>query len=583
MNNFTEIVRRRVQERGAQTAYTFLPDDAKLSAETATYAQIDRRARSVAAYLQQRGLAGERVLMLYPSSVRFIEAFLGCLYAGATAVPAPLPAGQQHHLDRLASIARDADASIALTVSDAAPLVRALLDQSGLGLLELAVSDEAPLADADDWSPPAITPETLAFLQYTSGSTRAPRGVMVSHGNLVHNEALIQRAFASCAGMVSGGWLPFYHDMGLIGQVLQPLYCGGHSVLMSPVAFLRSPIRWLEMIDRYGLEVSGGPNFCYDLCARRVSDEQLERLDLSRWRIAYNGAEPVRAASLRAFEERFKPAGFDFGRYMPCYGMAETTLFVSARDTNRPVRVISAGADELAGGRIVGGEDASGALELVSSGDHTAMDVRIVDADDGSEAPDGTVGEIWIAGESVARGYWRDPDASAETFGAQTAAGDGGFVRSGDLGAVVDGELFVTGRSKEVVIINGRNLYPHDIEHEARSAHPAVAGRAAAAFGVDADGERLVLVQELHSGELDPSVRSEAAAAIRAHVSRSFGVRPGAVVLVAPRSVLRTTSGKIQRRMMRQAFIDGTLEPIHVDADRGLGARYAVATDRKAA
>ncbi len=580
-HSFTEIVRQRVQARSEHRAYTFLPDDIQEGTETVTYSELDRSARSIAAYLQQRGLEGKRVLMLYPSSVRFIEAFVGCLYAGATAVPAPLPAGQQHHLERLASIVRDADVGLVLTIAEAAPLVRGLLDQAGLQSMALQATDGSPLADPDDWSMPDICSDTLAFLQYTSGSTRAPRGVMVSHRNLVHNETLIERAFSATPESVSGGWLPFYHDMGLIGQVLGPLFTGSSAVLMSPSAFLRSPYRWLEMIDRFGLEVSGGPNFCYDLCVRRVNDEQLARLDLSRWRVAYNGAEPIRAATLRSFAQRFEPAGFAFGRYAPCYGMAETTLFVAARPAAIAPKLLTASADALEAGRLVEAQASERATEIVSSGRTPGMDVRIVDPESATEVPDGSVGEIWIRGDSVASGYWRDPQASAETFCARTSDGTGGFVRSGDLGAQLDGELYVTGRRKEVVIVNGRNLYPQDIEHEAREAHPALEGRVGAAFGIDADGERLVVVHELRLTAIDAKVAAEAAAAVRARVTRNVGVRPGAVVLLAPRSVLRTTSGKIQRDMMRRAFLAGTLLPIHADVEPAV--RCAIQPERKAA
>jgi acyl-CoA synthetase (AMP-forming)/AMP-acid ligase II len=404
--------------------------------------------------------------------------------------------------------------------------------------------------------------------------------VMVSHTNLLHNSALIYEAFAAVAGtgMRSGGWLPFYHDMGLIGQVLNPIYGGGTSTLMSPSVFLRNPFRWLQMIDRYGLRVSGGPNFAFDLCARRVKDEQIAALDLSGWEVAFNGAEPVRADSMRAFAERFASTGFKADAFYPCYGMAETTLFVAGRG-DVPPTVTLADAAELERGTLAAPAAAPDerTVELVSSGRANGLDVIVVDPETGMRLPDATVGELWIRGASVARGYWRDPAATTEVFGALTADGDGPFVRSGDLGTRAGGELYVTGRRKEIVIVNGRNFYPQDIEREVREAHPALAGRTGAAFSLEATGERLVVIQELSPAGLGEAAPEEVVSAVKQRLAGRLGLPPGAVVLVAPRTVLRTTSGKIQRRMMRSAFVAGALEAVHADLHPAVAARLLAA------
>jgi acyl-CoA synthetase (AMP-forming)/AMP-acid ligase II len=423
---------------------------------------------------------------------------------------------------------------------------------------------------------PAIGRDTLAFLQYTSGSTGAPRGVMVSHANLIHNSALIYDAFTSADGMRSGGWLPLYHDMGLIGQVLNPIYGGGTATLMSPSAFLRNPFRWLDMIHRYDLRVSGGPNFAFDLCVRRLKDEQIEALDLSGWEVAFNGAEPVRAETMRAFAARLAPAGFKADAFYPCYGMAETTLLVAGRG-ELPPTVTRAHAAELERGTLTAPAADERTVELVSSGRPDGLEVVVVDPATRTPLPDGTVGELWIRGASVARGYWREAAATSEVFRATTADGDGPFVRSGDLGTSVGGELYVTGRRKEIVIVNGRNLYPQDIEHEVREAHPALAGRTGAAFSLEATGERLVVIQELSPAGLGDAAPEDVVSAVKQRLAGRLGLRPGAVVLVAPRTVLRTTSGKIQRRLMRSAFVAGALEAVHTDLHPAVAARMVAA------
>jgi acyl-CoA synthetase (AMP-forming)/AMP-acid ligase II len=561
-DTFADVVRRQMAAQGDKRAYAFLFDETPERAPvTQSFTELDLRARTIAAYLQDHGLQGERVLLLYPYGPHFIEAFLGCLYAGSVAVPAPLPTGPRHQLERVGGIIAAADARLILTVSGAAAQIEATLTAVGLQL-PCADTDVDPVADAGAWRRPDISPDSLAFLQYTSGSTALPKGVMVSHANLVHNQALIRRAFRLSPDTPIGGWLPVYHDMGLIGQVLGPLSSGASAALMSPTAFLRRPHRWLEMISRFRLYASGGPNFCFDFCVRRVSDEQLAQLDLSSWTVAFNGAEPVRAATMAAFAERFAPAGFRAEAFSPCYGMAEATLLVAAGARAAPlVRTVS--SPLLERGTLVDAGPADRRQPVVSSGRFHGLDVAVVDPDTHRRQPDGTVGEIWVRGDSVARGYWRDAEATTEVFDAATADGVRGWLRTGDLGASADGELFVTGRRKEVVVINGRNLYPDDIETEARQAHPALAGRQTAAFSVDIGREHVVVVQEVRPDDVRGHDLAGVATAIRHRVASSLGLRAPSVVLVRPGGVRRTTSGKIQRRLMRKLFVGRDLTPLH--------------------
>lgn len=579
---FADAARQQVADRLDQPLYTFLRDGTQSSeTDVRSYSDVDRGARAIAAFLQDRGAKGQRVLLLYPYGPEFIEAFLGCLYAGAVAVPAPIPTGPRHQLERVGGIIVAADVTVILTVSGAAGHIRGMLARAGLTLPCLA-TDGAAIAAADSWRHPDIGPSALAFLQYTSGSTSRPKGVMVTHGNLLHNEALIMKKFGAAQNTRTGGWLPFYHDMGLIGQLLGPMASGGSATLMSPTAFLRRPDRWLEMISLFGLQVSGGPNFCYDYCVRRVTDAQLADLDLSNWNVAYNGAEPVRADTMAAFADRFAPAGFRSSAFYPCYGMAETTLMVAGGGSHHPiVRTVS--AETLEQGIVSEPEPAQRTQDIVSSGQVEDLDVSIVDPETHDRLPDGSVGEIWIRGASVAQGYWENAEATSEVFGAVTTDQQGGWMRSGDLGALVDGELFVTGRRKEMLVINGRNLCPTDIEAEARAAHPVLAGRTSAAFSVDAGREHIVVVQEFRPGNDGPADHAEVTTAIRQRVGQNLGLRAPSVVLVGQGGIRRTTSGKIQRGLMRRLFVDDELKPIYEQLEPEIVAYFRSDKEQEAA
>lgn len=579
---FTDVVLDQVVAQGDKPLYTFLCDDPGDAVQVRSYRDVDLGARAIAADLQERGLQGERVLLLYGFGPQFIEAFLGCLYAGAVAVPAPLPSGPRHQLERVGGIIRAADVALILSTSSVADEVRGMLAASGMSLPCLGTDGDI-LADPGGWSRPDITGESLAFLQYTSGSTSRPKGVIVSHANLLHNEALIMRKFGAGVDTRTGGWLPFHHDMGLIGQVLAPLASGGSATLMSPTAFLRRPHRWLEMISRHRLEISGGPNFSYEFCVQRVTDEQLAGLDLSGWAVAYNGAEPVRADTMAAFADRFAAAGFRVEAFYPCYGMAESTLMVSGgHPTGRPrIRLVS--ATQLERGLVLDASGTERRQDLVSSGRVEDLEVCIVDPETRRRVPDGTVGEIWVRGDSVAAGYWRNREATVEVFNAVTADGERGWLRSGDLGVLDGGQLFVTGRLKELLIVNGRNLYPADIEAEVRRAHPAIAGRAGAAFSFDTGREHVVVVQEVRAPDCTEPDLEQVAAAIRQRIAQKFGVRAPSVLLVRPGGVRRTTSGKIQRGLMHKLFTEQQIEALHERLDPDVAAHFRIADDENAA
>ena len=565
VTTLVELLSRRAQAEPERRAYTFLLDGEREEVHL-SYGELDRQARSVAARLQALGVQGERALLLYPPGLQYAAAFFGCLYAGVTAVPVYPPRPNRPD-PRFLAILSDARARVVLTTSAILPTAERLLrGETQVVWLATDGLDEG----AEEWRQPAVAPEDIAFLQYTSGSTSAPKGVMVSHGNLIHNERLIQTAFGVGPGSVVVGWLPLYHDMGLIGNLLQPLWAGCPCVLMSPVDFLQKPLRWLAALSRYGGTVSGGPNFAYDLCARKVRPEDRAGLDLSRWEVAFNGAEPVRAETLERFAAAFAPCGFRREAFFPCYGLAEATLFVTGAGRAEPPVVGRFRTPELERNRAVA-DDAGQAL--VSSGRATpppvGQEVAIVDPETRLPLPAEAVGEIWVAGPSVAQGYWSRPEAAEGTFRALIAEGAGGaggagpFLRTGDLGFLSGGELFVTGRAKDLIIIRGRNHYPQDIELTVEASHAALRPGCCAAFSVEEEGEeRLVVVQEVRREAARNADLSGALEAIRRCVAEEHEVQPQAVVLIRPASLPKTSSGKVRRSACRDAFLAGSLAAV---------------------
>jgi acyl-CoA synthetase (AMP-forming)/AMP-acid ligase II len=569
-----EAFRRNVADSPDRQAVVFCRGAGDRLVEVSlTYAELDRAAASAAAWLRERCQPGDRALLLYPTGLDFVASFLGCLYAGVLPVPAPAPSSFHQQADRTSTIARHADVAVVLTDAETLPAVTDWMLQEGLDHITCVATDAAELT-GPPVLPFAAGRDDVAFLQYTSGSTSDPKGVMVTHGNVLHNIASVHRTLGWTTETRFCSWLPLYHDMGLIAMLLAPLYLGSTAILLRPNDFLKRPYLWLEAIDRHRAQVACAPNFAYDLCAQHLTDEQIARLDLSSWRYACNGAEPIDAATLDRFAERFAPAAFRYESFLPTYGLAEATLCVTgARPAGRAV-VTSVDPELLAGdvfGRV---PDGGAGLALVGSGRVNDLDVRIVDPHTAQPLSDGAVGEVWIRGGSVTPGYWRDQEATRRAFGAVTSEGEGGFLRTGDLGALDDGELFVTGRIKEMLIIHGRNLYPHDIERDVRSAHEAFAGLSCAVFSVTAPREQIVVVQELRVRGRDETELAGLAAAVKIALSRALGVRVANVVFVKVGRVRRTTSGKIQRTLMGELFVSGALDPVYEDLDAEVRRRY---------
>jgi len=542
-----DLLRYRSTRTPDDVAYIFL-DDGERDERRITYGHLDAYATRIAAALTAEGAQGERALLLFPPGIDYIAAFLGCLYAGTVAVPA-YPPQSARGLQRVAAVVADSGAMFALTVESLLPMGQAALDAPVRWLATDAVPEIAPdTAKGPDAESARVDPDTLAFLQYTSGSTRAPRGVMLTHANLISNLATIHSCFsgrspfAGPATDVVVSWLPPYHDMGLIGAILQPLYGGYPAVLMSPLHFLQRPARWLEAISRYSATISPAPNFAYELCLRKVDAEQRRQLDLSSWRVAINGAEPVRPETIERFTSVFAESGLPETALRPCYGLAEATLLVTSDDVGVPVNL-----PEVDGVRRVSCGPVRGDQELL-----------VVDPVALAPVKPGVWGEIWLSGPSIAAGYWGRPTETAALFQARLAGRQ--YLRTGDLGQLDDaGGLIVGGRIKDLIIVRGRNVYPQDVEQAVEESHRALRPGCSAAFGVPVDGEeRLVVVAEVTDGaDLD-----EVAAAARPAVWEASAAELHELVLIAARTVPKTSSGKIQRHAARAAYLSGDLDPV---------------------
>jgi acyl-CoA synthetase (AMP-forming)/AMP-acid ligase II len=589
-NSLVSMLRHRARHQAHRRAYTFLTDGENESA-ILTYEQLDRRARAIAVVLAERGIRpGDRAILLYPAGLDFIAAFFGAIYAGAIAVPCYPPHRLQlaRSLPRLTTIVANADPSVVLCTAEVTELSAKLAHVSVLDAVPWIATDTLGDNAIDTWKEPDVDPSTVAFLQYTSGSTAAPRGVMVTHGNLLHNLSVINHVEENDSDSVSVSWLPVIHDMGLIEGVLEPAYAGYPAYLMSPVTFLQRPIRWLRAITKYRATNSGGPNFAYDLCARKVNAEQRSALDLSSWRVAYNGAEPIRSETLTTFYQTFRDCGFRWKSFYPVYGLAESTLVVtSGRRSYEPV-FLDADASALCGGRI---EEASPAeqgfrparrVSLVSSGPPAhGTRVLIVNPDTCRRCAPHEIGEIWLVSPSITKGYWRRQEETSQTFGARLDDdGSGPYLRTGDLGVLIDGELFVAGRLKDLLIVRGFKHYPQDLEITVERQHPAIRPGCVAVFALEAHDEHIAVAAELDPRRLDVTrtnplellailrdgqgarAISDLIAMICQAVAEVHGVQVHTVLLLKPGALPKTSSGKIRHRACAQALSGGQLAEV---------------------
>jgi acyl-CoA synthetase (AMP-forming)/AMP-acid ligase II len=596
VTTLVDLLRWRAARHPDKTAAGFLNDESTES--VLTYRELDHQARTIASFLMELEAQGERTLLVFPPGLEFITAFFGCLYAGVIAVPTypPHPARLNRTLPRMQAIAHDSQPTIALTTSSILSKIDELFAHSpDLEKMRWFASDEFPPDLAEDWNPPLLSSEDLAFLQYTSGSTASPKGVMISHGNILHNSTLIQKFFETNEESRGVFWLPSYHDMGLVGGILQTLYCGGCATLMSPLSFLQHPYRWLQTITQKRASTSGGPNFAYDLCVRKITNEQKETLDLSCWTLAFNGAEPIRYDTLERFAAAFEGCGFNRNAFYPCYGLAEGTLLVSGGKRGQAPVIQSFNESALEQHEAIETTlDLYESRKLVGCGRISPdQEVAIVDPETLNRLPAGRIGEIWVSGPSIALGYWNHPDETEQIFHAQIPAlGEGcgeapkraphkgPFLRTGDLGFLWKGELYVTGRLKDLIILEGRNHYPQDIEMTVEKAHPALRPSASAVFLADIAGaDKLTVVAEVEprymreltksNGEKNASNNGngkvdekEITRAIRRAVAEHHDIQVSSVTLLKTGRIPKTSSGKIQRHACKAGFIAGTLDRI---------------------
>ncbi|MBW4673437.1 MAG: AMP-binding protein [Desmonostoc geniculatum HA4340-LM1] len=555
------VLEIRAKTQSSQIAYTFL-EDGETEAGTLTYQNLAQQVQAIAAHLHSCVLPGERALLLYPAGLEFVAAFLGCLAAGVIAVPANLPKRNQK-LSRIEAIIQNAQATMVLTTQSLLTSLKSQLERNlQLTALEYVATDTLTHDSSLGLQSSTIRPDSLAFLQYTSGSTGKPKGVMVTQENLLQNLADLDLGWEHTQKSVMVTWLPTFHDMGLIYGMLLPLYKGFPCYMMPPSAFLQRPIRWLTAISRYRATHSAAPNFAYTRCLEKITPEQIATLDLSSWQVALNGAEPVRAEVLEQFAQTFEPSGFKYSSFCPGYGLAEATLKVAAIRKSQKPQICRVQTQALKGNRIIIARDEDQGIQHLVSCGQTEIDTEIVIVNPNTlkRCADDEVGEIWVKGTTVAQGYWQRPEETQHTFKALIAdTQEGPFLRTGDLGFIQEGQLYVTGRLKDVMIIRGCNYYPQDIEHTVEQSHPALRSSCGAAFTVEINGEEhLVIAQEIERTALRQLNKDEVIEAIRRAVSQEYQLQAHAILLLKPASIAKTSSGKIQRSTCRTQFLENS-------------------------
>ena len=584
-----DILLWRAKNQPDRIAYTFMKDD-EINEQTLTYSQLLSQVQSVAHKLQKEGLTGERAVLLYSSSLEYITTFLGCLYAGVIAVPAfpPDPTRLKVTLPKLQGVIKDSQAKAILTNKKLMTFAYLLMQYAPeLKKLKWIETESISRGKKLICEPHDISGDDIAFLQYTSGSTSSPKGVMISHWNIVHNEYLMATAFGTTEDTIIGGWLPLYHNMGLIGNVLQPLYMGCQLVFTSPLTFLQKPLSWLRMISKYKINTSGGPNFAFDLCAQKATEKDKETLDLSSWTVAFVGSEPVRKSMLESFSERFASCGFEKGSLYPAYGLAEATLMVSCVGHGKETSCINLSHEAFQKGVIEETADNEGNIWQVTCGTtYLGQEMRIVNPDTLEACPENKIGELWVSGESVAKGYWKNPEATKTTFEARLSDSDKKYMRTGDLGFMKNGELYITGRLKDLIIINGKNYYPQDIEETVAKSNPLIQPDSVAAFTIDGRAtEELVIVAEVRNLEKErikekgfikskllslksrlfkendnKIVTEDILMSIQKRVFEEHNLVPHHKILIKHQTIPKTASNKIQRHACKKLFLENNLD-----------------------
>ena len=564
-SNIVEILQQRAESQGDDTAYIFLKDGENKEVRL-TYKELDRKAKAIAIQLQALVNPGSRALLVYSYSagLEFITAFFGCLYAGVVAVPCHPPKNRLTTLEVQTRI-DSAGVEAVLTDSSSFGSLKKQLSEWGKASLHCLNTDK--IAQRSGWTAPDINTDTLAFLQYTSGSTGEPKGVIITHGCLMQNQEMLKQAFGHTSNLVGVGWLPLFHDMGLIGNVIQPIYMGGYCVMMSPVSFVQKPIRWLQAISKYRATTSGAPNFAYDLLCDRATEEQVAQLDLSSWDVAFCGAEPVKITTINNFSRKFAISGFKSTTFYPCYGMAEATLMIAGGDKAKLPQVKHLDKAALAENKVVLVDSDTAKTETFISAGYPWLDgeIAIANPDLSTECKPDNIGEIWYSGSSVGRGYWELPDKTQQTFQARLnnsiTEDSKEYLRTGDLGFICDGELYITGRLNDVLVFWGLNHYPQHIEQTVERCHPGLKANCGAAFSVEIEGKpRLVVAREIERTHRKSLVMDEVVEAIRWQVFQQHFIDIYGIVLLLPGRMPKTSSGKVQRSKCKAMYLDRSLD-----------------------
>ena len=561
--NLVSVIEHHAVRTPDKTVYIFL-EDGENEKERVTCSGISERSRAVGASLRDLGAIGDRVLLLFPTGIDFILALYGCFYAGMIAVPAYPP--RKNRLNRrFGAILDNARPSVILTNRKIKADLETLSGEvPGLGGTVMLAVEDVPDVMSELWSDPGLRGSDLAMIQYTSGSTGDPNGVVLTHANIIHNSECIKRSFGFDEHLVGVNWLPNFHDMGLIGCLIQPAYLGASNVIIPPMKFLQDPLCWLRNITKYRATNAGGPNFAYEYCIARINDTEVEQLDLSSVTTMFCGSEPVRKETLTAFARKFGSASFIERQFYPCYGLAESVLIATGGDHRREPVYLSLDVRALEDGKVVRSGGAPARVLTGCGFPWLGMSVAIVDPERKKPADTDRIGEIWLKGPSVAGGYWNDSKRTSEMFKAYLeGADDGPWLRTGDLGFIHDGQLYITGRLKDLIIIRGSNFFAADIEFSAGNCHEALRHDACAAFSAEVGHEeQVVIVQEVERTAMRSLDEEEVFAAIRNAVVGEHGIQPYAIVLVSPGSLLKTTSGKVRRQAMRQAWIKRELKVV---------------------
>ena len=562
-SNIVAILQRKAISQGGDTAYIFLKDGEHREVRL-TYRELDLQAKAIACRLQQLVTFGSRALLIYDygAGLEFITAFFGCLYAGVVAVPCHPPKNRLTTVEVQTRIV-SAGAEVILTESSSIAKLSTRLSEWGNGSIQYLNTERVDRDLAQNWTLPKIDRDTLAFLQYTSGSTGEPKGVMITHGCLMQNQEMLKQAFGHTENLVGVGWLPLFHDMGLIGNAIQPIYVGGSCIIMSPVSFVQKPLRWLQAISKYQAVTSGAPNFAYDLLCDRVTERQAAQLDLSSWQLAFCGAEPVQTATMKRFSQKFADCGFKPTAFYPCYGMAEATLMITGGHKDKPPTVIELDRAALEQNKVVIADEPRSRIALVSAG-YPWLDgkLAIADPDTATECEADRIGEIWYSGSSVGKGYWQLPETTQQTFRASLHGEQ--YLRTGDLGFIHNGELYITGRLNDVLVFWGLNHYPQHIEQTVERCHSALKPNCGAAFAIEIEGKpRLVVVQETERTHRRSLVFDEVVERIRWSIFQQHFIDIYGIVLLKPGQIPKTSSGKVRRGTCKTKFLDKSLAVEH--------------------